>query len=461
MSLPGRRRGRKWSLSAYSILFWIIVLIAVLTWVIPAGNYELHEDGSPIAGSYQEVPRSGQGLGAVILAPVHGFYDAIEIALFILMVGGFLGVVMETGAIDAGVGRIVRRMAGHESRMIPVLMLLFGLGGTTFGMWEETMAFYPLLIPVFTAAGYDALTAIAVVVLGAGTGNLCSTVNPFATGIASGFAGVSMGQGIVLRLAMLAVLLPVAIWWVLRHARRVRRTPTGPTETAESPPLSRAQKVTLWGFGLTFVVMIYSVIPFDELGLPIPTLGWYFPELAGLFLVAGVAIGFLARMREQQVYDAFLKGAGDLLGVAFIIALSRGITAVMNSGRITDTILYWGERGLTGAHAAVFVLLVFGLYLGLSFVIPSSSGLATLSVPVLAPLGAFAGISGSLIVTAFQSASGLVNLLTPTSAVIMGALALGEVRYPQWLRFVGGYLAIALLLSVGFLLLGVAAPSIA
>lgn len=215
-------RRRRWNLSAYSILFWIIVLMAVLTWVIPAGSYDRLEDGAPVSGSYHSVPRSGQGLGAIALSSIHGFYDAVEIALFILMVGGFLGVVMQTGAIDAGIGRVVRRMAGRESRMIPVLMVLFGLGGTTFGMWEETMAFYPLLIPVFTAAGYDALTAIAVVVLGTGTGTLCSTVNPFATGIASGFAGVSMGQGILLRLLMLAVLLPLAIWWVLRHARRLR-----------------------------------------------------------------------------------------------------------------------------------------------------------------------------------------------------------------------------------------------
>ncbi len=459
-AIPERRQRRKWNLSAYSILFWIIVLIAVLTWIIPAGEYDLHPDGSPIAGSYHRVPANEQGLGAIALALVRGFYDAIEIALFILMVGGFLGVVMQTGAIDAGVGHIVRRMEGHEARMIPVLMLLFGLGGTTFGMWEETMGFYPLLIPVFIAAGYDALTAIAVIILGAGTGTLCSTVNPFATGIASGFAGVSMGQGIILRLLMLALLLPIAILWVLRYAKKIRQAPTA-SAGVEAPALTRAQKTTLWCFALTFLVMIYSVIPFDELGLPIPTLGWYFPELAALFLVAGVVIGFLAKMREQQVYDAFLKGAGDLLGVAFIIALSRGITTVMNDGKITDTILYWGEKGLRGAHAAVFVLLIFGLYLALSFVIPSSSGLATLSVPVLAPLGAFAGISGSLIVTAFQTASGLVNLLTPTSAVIMGALALGHVPYARWLRFAGGLLAVFLLLTVGALLLGVALPGIA
>ena len=454
------RKRRGWSLSAYSLLFWLIVLMAALTWVIPAGSYLRHSDGTPIAGSYHAVARSGQGFGAVALSSIHGFYDAVQIALFILMVGGFLGVVMQTGAIDAGIGRIVRRMAGREERMIPVLMVLFALGGTTFGMWEETMAFFPLLIPVFTAAGYDALTAIAVVVLGAGTGTLCSTVNPFATGIASGFAGVSMGQGILLRLLMLAVLLPLAIWWVLRRARRVRRAPAAAADEAPAAALSAAQRVTLWGFGLTFAVMVYAVIPFDELGLPLPTLGWYFPELAGLFLVAGISIGFLARLREQQVYDAFLRGAGDLLGVAFIIALSRGITVVMNDGSITDTILYWGEKALSGAHPMIFILMVFGLYLGLSFLIPSSSGLATLSVPVLAPLGAFAGVAGSLIITAFQAASGLINLVTPTSAVVMGALALGEVTYPQWLRFAAGYLLLALALSAGALLLGIAVPAL-
>lgn len=451
---------RQWNLSAYSILFAIIVIVAVLTWIIPAGSYLRHEDGTPIANSYHLVPRNGQGAGALALSFAHGFYDAVEIALFILMVGGFLGVVMQTGAVDAGIQRIVHRMAGKETRMIPLLMIIFALGGTTFGMWEETMAFYPLLIPVFTAAGYDALTAIAVIMLGAGTGTMCSTVNPFATGIASGFAGVGMGEGILLRLLMLAITLPIAIWWVVRYGKRIYQKPLQNDESRARETLSRAHIITLWGFALTFVIMIYSVIPFDELGLPIPTLGWYFPELAGLFLVAGLSIGFLAGMREHQVVDSFVKGAGDLLGVSFIIALSRGITVIMNDGQITDTILHWGEKGLSDAHAAVFVLLVFGLYLGLSFLIPSSSGLATLSVPVLAPIGAFAGVTGALVVTAFQTASGLVNLCTPTSAVIMGALALGDISYPRWLRFVAGYLLIALIVGAILLLAGALLPAL-
>ena len=202
--------------TAYTILFLLLVLVAAATWVIPAGAYErAGEEDAPVAGTYHEVERQPQGPGDVILASFQGFYDAVDVALFILMVGGFLGVVMKTGAIDAGVSNVVRILNGREIWLIPVLMLMFSLGGTSFGMWEETMAFYPLLIPVFLAAGYDPLVGIAVVLLGSGAGVLASTVNPFATGIASGFAGVSLGDGLVTRLLMLAVFDAAAIWYVM------------------------------------------------------------------------------------------------------------------------------------------------------------------------------------------------------------------------------------------------------
>lgn len=175
--------------TAYTILFILLILVAAATWLIPAGSYAHGEDGAPAAGTYHQVEQQPQGPGDVILASFEGFYDAVDVALFILMVGGFLGVVMKTGAIDAGVSRVVGALGGKEILLIPVLMILFSLGGTSFGMWEETMAFYPLLIPVFISAGYDALVGIAVVLLGSGAGVLASTVNPFATGIASGFAG--------------------------------------------------------------------------------------------------------------------------------------------------------------------------------------------------------------------------------------------------------------------------------
>jgi uncharacterized ion transporter superfamily protein YfcC len=398
----------------------------------------------------------------VILASFQGFYDAVDVALFILMVGGFLGVVMATGAIDAGVSNVVRLLGGREIFLIPVLMILFSLGGTSFGMWEETMAFYPLLIPVFTAAGYDPLVGISVVLLGSGAGVLASTVNPFATGIASGFAGVSLGDGLVVRIIMLVVFDAAAIWYVMAYAARVRNHPErsltaglAPAGTAKKggdiPALDGRRKLVLALFALVFLVMIYAVIPFDEIGLPIPTLSWWFPELSGLFFVGGAVIGLAYGLGEEKTAETFVAGASELVGVALIIGISRGITVLMDGGQITDTVLYWGERALEGTGSVAFLVLVYLIYLPLSVLIPSSSGLATLSIPIVAPLGQFAGVGGELIVTAFQSASGLVNIVTPTAAVVMGGLALGNVPYDRWLRFVWKLILIFFLLTLGFL----------
>jgi len=357
---------------------------------------------------------------------------------------------------------VVERLGGRESLLIPVLMILFSLGGTSFGMWEETMAFYPLLIPVFVAAGYDPLVGIAVVLLGSGAGVIASTVNPFATGIASGFAGVSLGEGLAVRLVMLVVFDAVAVWYVMRYAARVKKHPEASLVAGFSdkfrrkadgdvPALDGRRKLVLAVFALVFLVMIYAVIPFDEIGIPIPTLGWWFPELSGLFLVGGIAVGLVYGLGEVKTVDAFVAGAAELIGVAFIIGISRGITVLMDGGQITDTVLYWGEQALRGAGSVVFVVLVYLIYLPLSVLIPSSSGLATLSVPIMAPLGQFAGVGGDLIVTAFQSASGLVNLITPTAAVVMGGLAFGDVPYDRWIRFVWKLILIFLILTLAFL----------
>lgn len=450
--------------TAYTILFLLIVLVAVATWLIPAGAYE-YIDGVPAAGTYHAVTPTPQGAGAVLKAAFSGFFDAVDVCVFILMVGGFLGVVMKTGAVDAGVGHVIRLLGGREKWLIPILMLLFGLGGTTYGMWEETMAFYPLLIPVFLAAGYDAVVGIAVILLGAGAGVISSTVNPFATGIAAGFAGVSLGEGIVLRVIQWIVFEGAAIWYVSAYAAKVKKDPTRSVvgvgagklrvDMDETVPFTPRRKAIMALFTLTFLIMVYGVIPFDEMGLPLPVLGWWFPELSALFLAAGVVIGLIGGMGEAEIAETFVAGCADLLGVAFIIGVSRGITVLMNDGSITDTVLHWGERALAGAGPVSFVLLVYFIYLPLTILIPSSSGLATLSVPIMAPLGKFAGVGGDLVVTAFQSASGLVNIITPTAAVVMGALALGHVPYDRWLKFVWKLMLYFLLLTMAFLVIGV------
>ena len=460
--------------SAYTILFAIIVVVAILTWIVPAGQYEMTElNGKevPVPGTYQQVERTPQGIFDIITSPVKGYQDAVDVALFILIIGGFLGVVMKTGAIDAGIAQVTNKLKGKEKIMIPILMVLFGIGGTSYGMAEETIAFYPLLIPVFVAAGYDTVTAVAVILLGAGVGVLGSTVNPFATGIASGFAGVSLGQGIVLRLLILVVGEIAAILYVMRYAEKVRKDPTksityatreedikhfgAQQEGTSFPELTGKRKLILGLFALTFVIMIYGVIPFEDMGITaIPTLWWWFTELASLFLIMSIIIGLVAGLSEKELIGAFVDGSRDLLGVALIVGLSRGITVVMNAGNMTATVLNLGERTLASTGSVAFTILTYLFYIPMSFLIPSTSGLATLSMPIMAPLGDFAGVARDVVITAYQSASGIVNLITPTSAVVMGGLAIGRVPYDKWLKFVGKFMVIIFLVTVVALAIG-------
>ena len=455
--------------SAYTILFSIIIIMAILTWIIPAGQYEYMTDGEPIAGTYHQIESNGQTIADVFLSSFKGFYEAIDVAAFILMVGGFLGVMVKTGAISAAITGITRKFQGREKLMIPILMCVFALGGTTFGMAEETIAFYPLILPIVIAAGYDAITAVSIIMLGAGIGVIGSTVNPFATGIAAGFAGISLGEGILLRIGILAVSLAVTIFYVMRYAEKTKLHPETSlvanlsekhkehflSMQGEEVELTKKRKISLIIFGLTFAIMIYSVIPFEDMGITfLPTVGWWFPELSALFFVAAVIAGLAYRLNQYEIIDSFLEGAKDLLGVAFIIGISRGITVIMNSGHITDTILSWGESLLAGTGSVLFTILSYVVFLPLSFLIPSTSGLATLSMPIMAPLADFSGLGRDIVITAFQSACGLINLITPTSAVVMGGLAIGRVPYDKWLKFTWKLLLILLVISLGFLLLG-------
>ena len=213
---------------------------------------------------------------------------------------------MKTGAIDAGVSNVISRLQGRENLLITILMLFFGLGGTTYGMWEETMAFFPLLLPIFLAAGYDAVVGVAVILLGAGAGVIASTVNPFATGIAAGFAGVSLGEGLLWRLIQFVIFEGAAIWYVSAYAARIKRDPSRSVvgigagrlhaDVGRVQPLTRRHAAILLIFAATFLTMIYGVIPFDEMGLPLPVLGWWFPELSALFLVAGIVVVLIDRL---------------------------------------------------------------------------------------------------------------------------------------------------------------------
>ncbi|HEY9039171.1 MAG TPA: YfcC family protein [Roseovarius sp.] len=451
--------------TAYTILFALIILIAALTWIIPAGQYERVMDEGlgreiAVAGTYTEVARNPQGFVDVMLAPIAGFYDpdsyaanAIDVALFVLFLGGFLGVVNATGAVDTGIRAAMTRMKGREIWMIPILMALFALGGTTYGMAEETLAFYAILIPVMIAAGYDAVTGVAVILIGAGIGVLGSTINPFATVIASDAAGIPFTDGIVLRLIMLIAGLAVCAAFVMRYAARVKADPSRSVVAHQAEAhkrlflqagkegevddvLSGTQKLVLVIFALTFAVMIWGVA----------TQEWWMARMGALFLGAAIVTGVIARMGEKKLTGSFVDGARDLLGVALVIGLARGIVVIMEQGMIADTILHSAEQTLAGVGELAFINLMFWIEAGMSFLVPSSSGLAVLSMPILAPLADFANVGRDLVVTAYQSANGLVNLINPTFAVVIGGLAIGRVSYDRWLAFIWPLLVLLIVL---------------
>jgi uncharacterized ion transporter superfamily protein YfcC len=476
--------------SAYTILFALIVLAAIATWIIPAGTYNETPDGEPLPGTYHEVDQKPSRIVVDSLtAPINGMYGieneagninyynsgelfgAIDVALFILVIGGFLGVTMKTGAIQAGIGRLVRKLEGKERWMIPALMVVFALGGTTYGMAEESLAFYALVITVLIAAGYDALTGAAVVLLGCGIGTLGSTINPFSTGIASGFADVSISDGLAGRLVILILGLAIGIFFVLRYADRVKRDPSKSVVydlKAENEARFRSQsedgtveltgthKVILAVFALAFLVMMYGVIPWEDMGISLPTWWWWFPEMTGSFLLFAIVIALIARMGEGEFTGTFVDGARELLGVALIIGIARGITVIMNNGEITDTVLHWCELALGDVGKATFAIVMFLLFLPLSFLIPSSSGLATVAMPIMAPLATFVGVPEQLVVTAYQAGSGLMNLFIPTSAVVMGGLAIARVPYDRYLRWVWPLLAALSVLCIVVLGVGAA-----
>lgn len=492
--------------TAYTILFMIIVVVALLTWFVPSGEY--------VDGVYQEVESNPQGIYDVLAAPIEGFFNAVDIALFVLVIGGFVGIVLKTGAIDASIGSVTRKLKGKEIMLIPILMLLFGLGGTTFGMAEETIAFYPILIPVFIAAGYDVVTAVAVILIGAGLGVMSSTVNPFATGTASAALGLGLGEGMGLRFMMLFVMEAIGITFVMRYASKVKKDPSKSLvahlrkeneihflgEEPEIPEYTTKRKIVMALFACTFVIMIIGVIPwaykfditffdnaynwlaenvkilgfeantadaywghYDDYRTHSAALGdWWFGQMTVLFFISSLLIGKVYGMKENEIVNNFVEGSRDLMSVALIVGVSRGIKIVMAAGGMDATVLYWGETALNGLAPGVFTVFAYIFYIPMSFLIPSTSGLANASMPIIGPLAGSvfetAGLSATagqgLVITAYQSASGIVNLITPTSGVVMGGLAIARLPYDKWLKFVGKIIGVVFVVTIIMLYIG-------
>ncbi|MCK8672270.1 YfcC family protein [Rhodococcus sp. HM1] len=484
----------------------VLALVTVVVWlaalVIPSGRFATDEDGAPIPGSFEQIDSPltfGERVRELILSPINGLYGiqdpisgfvdpdnlgrlfgSVGVVLFIMALGAFISVSFATRSLEVAVSGLGARLGDRGWLLIAVIMTLFSLLGSTMGFSVETFGFYALIVPLMLALGYDRMVAAATIIVGALTGTMASTVNPFSIGVASGEAGVSIGDGIVLRVLLWVVLTAVAVVFVVRYARRVQRDPSrslvgfdsetdsvtdiDPGAAENEPPpdekLSGVQKSVLAITVFTFGLMIFAVIPWSAIfgADPGPAeyeqyhetatdpywfeLNWWFPELAMLFVFAALLVGLVARMGEKKTVSLITQGAGDMVGPAIVIMLARGVSVILNNTETLDTVLNAMEQLVSGASSAVFAILVTVVNVPLAFLIPSSSGHATLAMPLLAPLGDFAGVGRDLVITAFQMGHGLMLLVAPTNVVVVGGLAMAKVGYDRYLRFLWPLLAI-------------------
>ena len=457
--------------SSFTILLALLAIVAVIT-VIVSGT-----SGGAVTAAR---------LSDFCTAPIKGFADALPVCLFVMILGGFLGMMTETGALDNGIAVLVQKLKGNEIMLIPVLMLIFSLGGTTYGMCEETVPFYALLAATMMAAGFDPLVGAATVLLGAGCGCLGSTVNPFAVGAAVDAltgVGIEVNQSIIIGLGAVLWIVTTAmsIFFVMSYAKKVKADKgstilsmqelkdaeeahgKAASEVHKEVKLTGRQKGVLIAFAFTFVVMIVGFIPLADLnegvanffdagavydadgnavvqgwsalitGLPIGQ--WYFDEASTWFFLMAVLIGIIGGLSEKQIVNTFITGAADMMSVVLVIALARGISVLMANTGLDVFVLDAAANALAGLSGVIFAPMSFLVYFGLSFLIPSTSGMATVSMPIMGPLAVKLGFSPEVMVMIFSAAIGVVNLFTPTSGAIMGGLALAKIEWTTWLKF--------------------------
>lgn len=457
--------------SSFTILLALLAIVAVIT-VIVSGT-----SGGEVTAAR---------LSDFCTAPVKGFADALPVCLFVMILGGFLGMMTETGALDNGIAVLVQKLKGNEIMLVPVLMLIFSLGGTTYGMCEETVPFYALLAATMMAAGFDPMVGAATVLLGAGCGCLGSTVNPFAVGAAVDAltgVGIEVNQSIIIGLGAVLWIVTTAmsIVFVMSYAKKVKADKgstilsmqelkdaeeahgKAASEVNKEVKLTGRQKGVLIAFAFTFVVMIVGFIPLADLnegvanffdagavydadgnavvqgwsalitGLPIGQ--WYFDEASTWFFLMAVLIGIIGGLSEKQIVNTFITGAADMMSVVLVIALARGISVLMANTGLDVFVLDAAANALAGLSGVIFAPMSFLVYFGLSFLIPSTSGMATVSMPIMGPLAVKLGFSPEVMVMIFSAAIGVVNLFTPTSGAIMGGLALAKIEWTTWLKF--------------------------
>ena len=454
----------------YAIIFALMVIFAVLTWIVPSGSYQRQEVNGrevTVAGTYEQSEKTyideetgdevdlRQGVFDVLQAPTRGIQEAIEVVAFILIVGGSFQVITKTGAITSGMGRVVRRFKNKDILIIPIAMVLFALGGTSFGMAEETLPFFAIFMPIMMAMGFDSMTAFMVVFVGARTGYIASTINPFNVLIAQGILGIQGNPQLWLRMIVWVVLTAVAITWVVLYARRVKKNPESSItfeddiakkvefaadESALDAEFTGRQKGVLAVFIAGMCLLIWGLV----------TQGWYMNEISAVFLAMGLLAGVIAGFSQDVIAQEFVAGIADFAFSAIVVGLARGILVIASDGMIIDTILNALATGLGGIPAVLFTTLLYAVENLLAILVPSSSGLAALTAPIFGPLTELMGLNPEAAVWALSMGSATMSLICPTSAILVAGLGVCKIKLGQWWKTVWKFFLVVSLINIVF-----------
>ncbi|MFN2430199.1 MAG: YfcC family protein [Cryomorphaceae bacterium] len=444
----------KKSPDALVIISLVLLLFASLTWVIPAGEYAREMvDGRNVVvpGTYTAADPSPQGPGDVLVAPIKGMVGAAHIIAFVLLVGGAFSILTATGTLDAALGSVLQYAAknpGAKHFIIPLLMVIFSLAGCTFGMSEENLVFILITIPLARSMGYDNIIGVAIPFIGSAAGFAGASINPFTVGIAQGIAELPIGSGAGYRWFVWAIFTTIAILFVMRYARKLDKRPQATVlpvsdsdmeqnQSGEVIPFTPSRKLILALFAIAIGLLMYGANEWD----------WYIDEIAALFIALGLASALVVRMKVGKAVKAFTNGAKDMLPAALIIGISRSVLVVAEDGKIIDTVLFAMSNAVGDFPQAVSVQMMFFVQGFINIFIPSGSGQAAITMPIMTPLADLIGISRQSAVLAFQFGDGLLNLIIPTSGVTMGILSVAKIPYNIWLKWIWKLILIFTLFS--------------
>lgn len=435
---------------AYTLVFFLIIVVAILTWILPSGQFERTvvetssgERSVAVAGTYQQVPKVSedgtdlrQGIPQVLMAPGKGIQAAVEVLAFVLIIGGVFQILTKTNALNIGIRRVIKKLGNKGILIIPILMLLFGLGATTFGMSDELVPFYLLIMPIMFSMGYDSMTTFLVVFLSASTGYAASTINPFNVLIAQGIAGIQGNPQLVFRMIQWVIMMAVVIAFVLWRANKIKKNPQS-SITYEHDLKLRAQHAQVDADNAEFTLRHKLVLGVFIIGMitvvvGLTQFGWYMNELSMCFLGMGILMGIAGGMGEKEIAEEFVAGVKDIVFVAVLIGICNGIMVIAQDGMIIDTVLNALTNAIANSNNALFVGVMYVVESILTFLVPSSSGLAALSTPVMSSLCDLHGVNPEAAVTVFQYANQLTNSISPVAGTTVAGLAVCGISFGKW-----------------------------